>query len=213
MRSRFLRWLPAQTLRTQSTWLFLCRKYKNTTVFTTNFQGNIEKLGAQENQQLESNRREIRLKSWKGVLCLSRRLLGRKTPIITRKHASNRSRRFAAAMLNLRNGANYAVSPRHPWSSLCDRSDRNDHLETINRFDRWTILVRDRSDHMETRLYPPSPPRASTHHAQSLPFFTVLTPSSYFALIKSFLSKKSALELCFRLHYTLVSSRVRDITS
>ena len=60
---------------------------------------------------------------------------------------------------------------------------------------------------------PPSPPRASTHHAQSLPSFTVFTSSSYFALIKSFLSKKSAPELCFREHYTLVSSRVRDITS
>ena len=55
--------------------------------------------------------------------------------------------------------------------------------------------------------------RASTHHAQSLPSFTVFTSSSYFALIKSFLSKKSAPELCFRAHYTLVSSQMRDITS
>ena len=61
----------------------------------------------------ESNRREIRLKSLKGVLCLSRRLLRRKTPIIVRKHASSRSRRFAASMLNLRNGANYGPLGLH----------------------------------------------------------------------------------------------------
>ena len=85
----------------------------------------------------------------------------------THNYASSRSRRFAAAMLNLRNGANYAVRPRHPRSSFCDRSDRNDHLETINRFDRWTILVRDRSDHMETRLYPLLP-RAHQHITLSL---------------------------------------------
>lgn len=53
-------------------------------------------------------------------------------------------------------------------------------------------------------LTPFSPARitTSTHHAQSLPSFTVFTSSSYFALIKSFLSKKSAPELCFRAHYT-----------
>ena len=43
IRSRFSRLLPTQTLRKQSTWHFLRRKYKNTTVFTTNFQRNIEK--------------------------------------------------------------------------------------------------------------------------------------------------------------------------
>ena len=64
------------------------------------------------------------------VLCLSRRLLRRKTPIIKRKHASIRSRRFTAAMLNLRNGANYVVKPRSPRSSFSDHSDRSDHMET-----------------------------------------------------------------------------------
>ena len=61
-------------------------------------------------------------------------------------------------MLNLRNSANYVVGPRSPRSSFSDRSDRSDHMETINRCDRWTIFVSDRSDdsecsdHMETRL-------------------------------------------------------------
>ena len=42
VRSRFSRWLPTQTLREQSTWPFLWRKYKKTTVFTTNIQRNTE---------------------------------------------------------------------------------------------------------------------------------------------------------------------------
>ena len=176
VRSRFSRWLSPQALRKQSTWHFLWRMYKNTTVFTTNFQRNIETHGVQENQLLESNRREIRFKSLKGVLCLSRRLLRRKTPIITRKNASSRSRRFAAAMLNLRNGANYVVRPRFPRSSFSDRSDRNDHMETINRCDRWTIFDSNRSDHMESRLYPFSPARINT-------------PRSVFALFYSFYIK------------------------
>ena len=77
----------------------------------------------------------------------------RKTPISTRKHASSRSRKFTAAMLNLRNGANYVVRPRSPRSSFSDRS--SDNMETINRCDRSTIFVsdrNDRSDHMETGL-------------------------------------------------------------
>ena len=32
-------------------------------------------------------------------------------------------------------------------------SDRSDQMETINRYDRWTIFFSDRSDHMETSLY------------------------------------------------------------
>ena len=42
LRARFSRWLPTQTLRKQSTWHFLWNKYKNTTVFTSNFQRNVE---------------------------------------------------------------------------------------------------------------------------------------------------------------------------
>ena len=42
VRSRFSRWLPTQTLREQSTSPFLWRKYKRTTVFTTNIQRNTE---------------------------------------------------------------------------------------------------------------------------------------------------------------------------
>ena len=85
---------------------------------------------------------------------LRRRLVRRKTPIITRKHTSSRSRRFTAAMLMLilRNRASYVVTPRSPRSSF---SDRSAHRETINRYDRWdrgTIFVSDRSDHVETRL-------------------------------------------------------------
>ena len=34
VRLRFSKWLPTQTLRKQSTWHFLWKKYKNTTVFT-----------------------------------------------------------------------------------------------------------------------------------------------------------------------------------
>ena len=53
---------------------------------------------------------------------LRRRLLRRKTPIITRKHTSSRSRRFIAVMLILRNRASYVVTPRSPRSSFSDRS-------------------------------------------------------------------------------------------
>ena len=67
-----------------------------------------------------------------------------------KKTRLSRSRQFTAAMLNLRNGANYVVRPRSPRSSF---SDRSDHIETINRCDRWTIFVSDRSNYMETRLY------------------------------------------------------------
>ena len=56
-----------------------------------------------------------------------------KTPIITRKHTSSRSRRFTAAMLILRNRASYVVTPRSPRSSF---SDRSAHRETINCYDR-----------------------------------------------------------------------------
>ena len=105
---------------------------------------------AQENQLLESNRSAIRLKSWTWVLCLSRLLLCWKTPIITRKHASCRSRRFRVE--EWREQCCWTRSPRSSFS------DRSDHMETIIRCDRWTIFVSDRSDdsdcsfHMETRL-------------------------------------------------------------
>ena len=131
--------------------LFMEEVQKNDCLYNKLFFKGIQRQ-AQENQLLESNRSAIRLKSWPWVLCISRRLLCWKTPIITRKHASCRSRRFTAAMLNLRNGANYVVRPRSPRSSF---SDRSDHMETINRCDRWTIFVSDHSDcsdHMEARL-------------------------------------------------------------
>ena len=102
---------------------------------------------AQENQLLESNRSAIRLKSWTWVLCLSRLLLCWKTPTITRKHASCKSRRFTVE--EWREQCCWTRSPRSSFS---------DHMETIIRCDRWTIFVSDRSDdsdcsfHMETRL-------------------------------------------------------------
>ena len=56
LRSRFSRWMPTQTLRKQSTWHFLWRKYKDTIVFTTNFQRNIETSARRSTAGMQSDR-------------------------------------------------------------------------------------------------------------------------------------------------------------
>ena len=125
VRSRFSKWLPTQTLRKQSSWHFLWKKYKNTTVCTSNFQRNIETSTRKLTAGKQSERNSIYFPNTSSLSFPS--------TMITRKHTSSRSRQFTAAMLNLRNGANYVVRPRSPRSSF---SDRSDHMETINRCDR-----------------------------------------------------------------------------
>ena len=56
LRSRFSRWMPTQTLRKQSTCNFLWRKYKDTIVFTTNFQRNIETSARRSTAGMQSDR-------------------------------------------------------------------------------------------------------------------------------------------------------------
>ena len=56
LRSRFSRWMPTQTLRKQSTWHFLWRKYKDTIVFTTNFQRNIKTSARRSAAGMQSDR-------------------------------------------------------------------------------------------------------------------------------------------------------------
>ena len=144
VRSRFSKWLPRQTSRKQSSWHFFWKKYKNTTVCTSNFQRNIETSTRKSTAGKQSERNSIYFPNTSSLSFPS--------TMITRKHTSSRSRQFTAAMLNLRNGANYVVRPRSPRSSF---SDCSDHMETINRCDRWTIFVSghsDGSDHMENRI-------------------------------------------------------------
>ena len=110
----------------------------------SNFQRNIETSTRKSTAGKQSERNWIYLPNMSSLSFPS--------TMITRKHTSSRSRQFTAAMLNLRNGANYVVRPRSPRSSF---SDRSDHMETINRCDRWTIFVSDHSDgsdHMESRI-------------------------------------------------------------
>ena len=59
VRSPFSKWLPTQTLRKQSTWHFLWKKYKNTTVFTWNFQRNRETSTRKSTAGKQSERNSI----------------------------------------------------------------------------------------------------------------------------------------------------------